>query len=125
MIYRDGQTVENFNVRWADEERLQVADSRQIIDMDACTTPLVTESSDEIILTERIRLLIVDDEPFNLIALEGLLNMMNIEDITKAFHGKQALDMIIQRPQYFDAILTDNQMPEMLGIELAQNIRNL
>ena len=108
MIYRDRQTDENFNVRWADEERLQVADSRQIIDMDACTTPLVTESSDEIILTERIRLLIVDDEPFNLIALEGLLNMMNIEDITKAFHGKQALDMIIQRPQYFDAILTDN-----------------
>lgn len=45
--------------------------------------------------------------------------MMRIYDIEKAFHGKQALDMIIERPHYYDAVLTDNQMPEMLGVELA------
>jgi PleD family two-component response regulator len=40
------------------------------------------------------RVLIADDEPFNLIALEGLLHQLNVGDSEKSFHGKEALDKI-------------------------------
>jgi hypothetical protein len=38
--------------------------------------------------------LIADDEPFNLIALEGLLYQLKVGDIDKSYHGKEALDKI-------------------------------
>jgi CheY-like chemotaxis protein len=65
----------------------------------------------------------VDDEPFNLIALEGLLNVLGITKIEKAFNGREALDILEQNPTTFDAVLTDNNMPEMIGIQLAEHIR--
>jgi len=40
--------------------------------------------------------LIVDDEPFNLIVLEGLLNQLGIFNIDKCFNGKEAKDKIIR-----------------------------
>ena len=51
----------------------------------------------------------VDDEPFNLIALEGLLNHFGFSNLQQAYNGKQALDIISQNAQSpFDLILTDN-----------------
>jgi YesN/AraC family two-component response regulator len=38
--------------------------------------------------------LIVDDEPFNLIALEGLLQMHNVGKVDKAYYGDEALRMV-------------------------------
>ena len=38
--------------------------------------------------------MIADDEPFNLIALEGLLYQLKVGDIDKSYHGKEALDKI-------------------------------
>jgi PleD family two-component response regulator len=38
-----------------------------------------------------LRVLVVDDEPFNLIALEGQLLMLGISQIDKAFNGEDAL----------------------------------
>jgi len=40
------------------------------------------------------KILIVDDEPFNLIALEGLLNQLDIENIDKAYNGLEAITKI-------------------------------
>ena len=40
------------------------------------------------------KILIVDDEPFNLIALEGLLNYLDIDNIEKAYNGLEAITKI-------------------------------
>lgn len=80
-------------------------------------------------------MLIVDDEPFNLIALEGLIGLIdpNIR-IERAFTGKEALDKIIlkkdgntscQSHKPLRLVITDNNMPVMTGIELALNVRAL
>jgi CheY-like chemotaxis protein len=39
-------------------------------------------------------ILVVDDEPFNVITLKGLLLGLNIEKVDKAFNGREALDKI-------------------------------
>ena len=53
------------------------------------------------------KILIVDDEPFNLIALEALLNISNIFQIEKAFNGRQALALLRERNYEIDVIMTD------------------
>ncbi len=40
------------------------------------------------------RVLIADDEPFNLIALEGLLHQFNVGAVDKSYHGREALNKI-------------------------------
>ena len=60
-------------------------------------------------MSKQKRILMVDDEPFNLIALEGLLNHFGFSNLQQAYNGKQALDIISQNAQSpFDLILTDN-----------------
>ena len=76
--------------------------------------------------------LIVDDEPFNLIALEGLLHMELLEGIDKAYNGRQALNMILSNQSgscgsmnhcSYKVVITDNNMPVMNGIEFAEEVR--
>lgn len=69
--------------------------------------------------------LIVDDEPMNLMALEGMLNAFFINNIVKAFNGRQALDVMRSHHYKFDVVMTDFHMPLMNGIEFATEIRAL
>ncbi len=41
------------------------------------------------------KILIVDDEPFNIIAAQGQLEMFGIPNTEKAFNGKEALEKVI------------------------------
>ena len=50
----------------------------------------------------------MDDEPFNLVALEGLLGHLNIEHIDKALNGRDALDIVKRSPELYDMVITDN-----------------
>jgi CheY-like chemotaxis protein len=76
--------------------------------------------------------LIADDEPFNLIALEGLLDTYNIKCDT-AYNGRQLIDKLLQNQNIieclnhtsYELILTDNNMPEMTGIVAAREIKRL
>lgn len=72
-----------------------------------------------------LKVLIVDDDPFNLIVLEGLLKQFKIYNIIKAYNGQQALDLIQSNPSEIDAIFTDNNMPELSGVELAMKVREM
>ena len=45
-------------------------------------------------ISQSKKIMIVDDEGFNLIALEGILSLMGYSDILKAFDGQQALAVI-------------------------------
>ncbi len=64
--------------------------------------------------------LLVDDDPRNLVALEALLDGLDLEIVT-ARSGRQCLRELLQRE--FAVVLLDVQMPEMDGIETASLIR--
>jgi two-component system sensor histidine kinase/response regulator len=68
----------------------------------------------------KINILMVDDEPANLIALEAILEGLG-HNLIKADSGKAALRHLLD--QDFGLILLDVQMPEMNGIETAVAIR--
>lgn len=69
----------------------------------------------------RVKCLLVDDVPENLIALEALLHGQEV-DILKAASGPQALELLLVHNDVALALL-DVQMPEMNGFELAELIR--
>jgi DNA-binding response OmpR family regulator len=74
------------------------------------------------VLNNTTRILLVDDEPNILLAIEFLLKKEGYT-IKKAFNGQQALDSVVSfRP---DIIVLDVMMPEFDGFEVARRIRNM
>jgi serine phosphatase RsbU (regulator of sigma subunit) len=71
---------------------------------------------------ERVSVLLVDDQPNNLLALQGILDGLpeNME-VVKAQSGSEALRRLLD--QDFAVILLDVLMPEMDGFETAALIR--
>ena len=70
---------------------------------------------------EDIHVLLVDDSEFSRKFIKRVLNNIGIERITSAESGKQALQLY--QEHYFDLVITDFNMPEMDGIQLAKAIR--
>ena len=73
-------------------------------------------------LNETLTVLIVDDEPAIVDAMEEVLSIFDINVVT-AGHGAEALAHI-QEGLEPDFILTDYRMPEINGVELVIKIRN-
>ena len=69
---------------------------------------------------DKINILLVDDEPNNLTALEAILQVLE-QNLVKAGSGKEALRQLLDHD--FAVILLDVQMPGMDGIETATAIR--
>src|SRR5665213_1301840 len=70
---------------------------------------------------EKAIILIVDDKPGNLIALEGLLEASD-RVLLKATNGKDALKITLNKD--IDLIILDVQMPDMDGFEVAQILKS-
>ena len=66
------------------------------------------------------RILIVDDEPFNIDLLEQELDYLGYETLSAA-NGRQALELIDEVK--FDAVLLDVMMPEMDGFAVLEHLR--
>jgi PleD family two-component response regulator len=99
------------------------------------------EEEEHLILNDRMyvcnrKILIVDDEPFNIMAMEILIKMalqslslpVDIMDtiIDKAYNGKQALNKVKQSSEkniHYGLILMDCSMPEMDGYISTLKIR--
>jgi signal transduction histidine kinase len=70
---------------------------------------------------ERVSLLLVDDRPENLLALEAILEPLG-QDLVRADSGPEALRQVLVKD--FAAILLDVQMPGMNGFEVAEIIKS-
>ncbi len=70
--------------------------------------------------TEKVNILLVDDQPQNLLALDAILSETG-ENLVRAQSGKAALRALLDRE--FAVILLDVQMPELDGFETATLIR--
>src|SRR4051812_7765730 len=68
----------------------------------------------------KVKILCVDDQPANLIALQAALGNLNYE-LVEARSGPEALALIAQND--FAVVLLDVQMPVMDGFQTAQLIR--
>src|SRR5262245_54732138 len=68
----------------------------------------------------RVNILLVDDEPANLHALQAVLDPLG-QNLVTATSGTEALRRVLERD--FAVILLDVQMPDMSGIEAAAMIR--
>lgn len=71
-------------------------------------------------MSQKAKVLIVDDEPFNVDYLEQELEDMNYEIIT-AFNGQEALDKI--RSEEPDLVLLDLMMPVLDGFAVLAEIK--
>jgi signal transduction histidine kinase len=68
----------------------------------------------------KVNILLVDDEPSNLLALEAILGDLG-QNLVKAASGREALREVLTND--FALILLDVQMPGLTGIETAAAIR--
>jgi CheY-like chemotaxis protein/HPt (histidine-containing phosphotransfer) domain-containing protein len=81
-----------------------------------------TMNKEFIISAPDARILVTDDNEFNLKVAYGLLNFMEIEADT-ADSGANAIELVKQND--YDIVFMDQMMPGMDGIETVRNIREL
>ena len=89
----------------------------------ADASEIQAEAVDEAVSIQDLHILMVEDNELNMEIAEFLLKDAGA-DVTKAFNGKQAIDLFAGNPAgTFDAILMDVMMPVMNGMEAAKAIR--
>ena len=76
---------------------------------------------EEPVAREKVKILLVDDNPDNLVSIEAALEALN-EEIVSARSGTEALRYLLESD--FAAILLDVKMPDMDGFETAELIRS-
>lgn len=73
---------------------------------------------------DKMKLLVVDDEPSILELLKTALNALGSYDVHIASSGEDALRQLDKEDPPFDCLLLDIQMPNMNGIQLCREVRN-
>lgn len=72
-------------------------------------------------MLERVSVLAVDDEPFNLDLIEAAFEEYDNVEITNATNGMEALEALNR--EEFDVVLLDISMPDMDGVAVLEIIR--
>jgi PAS domain S-box-containing protein len=84
------------------------------------STPTETTRREDSVSREKMKILVVDDNPDNLISIEATLETLH-EQVVTARSGTEALRYLLESD--FAAILLDVKMPDMDGFETAELIR--
>ncbi len=71
--------------------------------------------------SNKLRILVVDDEPILAMTTVDMLTELGFEAV-EAYSGLEGLSIIESEPT-FDLIITDHRMPEMSGPEFAAHVR--
>jgi CheY-like chemotaxis protein len=71
-------------------------------------------------MSEKVNILMVDDQPAKLLSYEAILSELG-ENLIKATSGREALECLLKND--VAVVLMDVSMPEMNGFELAEMIR--
>jgi CheY-like chemotaxis protein len=71
--------------------------------------------------SERLKILVVDDDPLVLMGTVDMLEDLG-HDVIQAGSGRDALQLL-QDSAGFDLVLSDQSMPQMTGSQLALRIR--
>ena len=77
-------------------------------------------STGTVAAAEPVKILLVDDQPDNLLSAEAVLEILG-EEIIKAESGREALRQLLEHD--FAVIVLDVMMPDMDGFETAALIR--
>jgi PAS domain S-box-containing protein len=80
----------------------------------------VDTASDSAATLRGMRMLVVDDNDFNLDVAEGIFNSVGMQ-VVLASNGAQAIELL--RQSQFDCVLMDVQMPVMDGLQATRIIR--
>lgn len=79
---------------------------------------------DSIHFEQKLAVLLVDDEEFMRRLGMDMLHSLGYR-VSLASDGREALEMVKRKPDYFDVVLSDLRMPEMNGWQLAGEIQKL
>lgn len=92
----------------------------------AITSTIDILSEDELDLelydVDTLRVLVVDDSKLARKVITRVLGNLGIQHIDQAEDGAQAINLLKERD--FDLIVTDYNMPEVNGLELAEHVRD-
>lgn len=101
--------------------------SKIFIDADTNTkggSQIITSQNDTLDIILGAKLLLVEDNYINQQVAQEMLVGMGLE-VDLADNGLAALEMLKNKQNEYDAILTDIQMPEMDGYTFSRNLRRL
>jgi|GEM_PF-5454111 len=83
-----------------------------------------TFKTQEVLPSGRERILVVDDDR-TIAAMIGRLLTGQGYQVTTGNGGPEALQLLRAEPEHFDLIITDQTMPGMTGLELAEELLNI
>ena len=67
-----------------------------------------------------LRILLVEDHPFQLLATQCLLKSFGFEQLTLAENAEQAIRLMSKATRPFDLMLCDQCLPDLPGLELVE-----
>jgi len=71
-------------------------------------------------MLKQLRILLVEDHPFQLLATQCLLKNAGYHQLTPAENAEQALRLMAQTKMPFDILLCDQCLPDLPGLELIE-----
>ena len=114
---RSAVEQEKLNASDDDQIRTSVKESEPEQVDNLSSVPIFNNSDD------KIKILVVDDEPINRKVLQNHLSKEGFE-VVQAIDGLQALE-IVKKDPHFDLIILDIMMPKMSGYEVCHKLRDL